>query len=77
MLFNLISNAIKFTQEGGVTVRLWSVPRDPLMVKCEVQDTGIGIKPEDIPKMFKIYGKLEDSKKINHKGVGLGLYITK
>jgi signal transduction histidine kinase len=42
-----------------------------------VTDTGIGIDESDIPHMFKLYGKLEDSENMNHKGVGLGLYITK
>ena len=45
------------------------------MVKITVKDTGVGIKEEDIPKLFKLYGFLESTKEINAKGVGLGLYI--
>ena len=43
----------------------------------EVRDTGIGMKQEDIPKLFKLYGFLENNKEINTKGIGLGLYISK
>ena len=43
----------------------------------QVKDTGIGIKEEDIPKLFKLFGFLESSKQINKKGIGLGLHITK
>ena len=42
-----------------------------------VEDTGIGINPKDIPKLFKLFGLLESTKQINTKGIGLGLHITK
>lgn len=74
-MFNLISNAIKFTLQGKVSVFIKKIRN--FGIECKVKDTGIGIAQEDIPKMFNIYGKLEDSKEINHKGIGLGLYITK
>jgi len=40
-------------------------------------DTGVGIKPDDIGKLFKLFGFLENTKEINTKGIGLGLYICK
>ena len=47
------------------------------MVHITVKDTGVGIKQEDISKLFKLYGFLDATKEINAKGVGLGLYICK
>ena len=46
-------------------------------LEVQVKDTGIGIKEEEIPKLFKLFGFLESSKQINTKGIGLGLHITK
>ncbi len=46
-------------------------------LKFVVEDTGIGIKNEDISKLFNLFGKLSDSKEINKSGVGLGLTISK
>lgn len=42
-----------------------------------VVDTGVGIKEEDVPKLFNLFGFLESSKQINSKGIGLGLHISK
>ena len=42
-----------------------------------MQDTGIGMKEEDLPKLFKLFGFLEASKEINTQGIGLGLHISK
>ena len=47
------------------------------MIEIQVVDTGIGIKAEDLPKMFQLYGFLESNKDLNTKGIGLGLYISK
>ena len=77
ILVNLLGNAFKFTFHGGVTVRVESENTDPCKVKFFVQDTGIGIKREDIGKLFKMYGKLEQQdNKINTNGIGLGLTIS-
>lgn len=46
-------------------------------LEVQVQDTGIGMKPEDLPKLFKLFGFLEASKEINTQGIGLGLHISK
>ena len=42
-----------------------------------IEDTGLGIKKDDLQKLFKYFGKLKDKKKINQKGTGLGLNITR
>ncbi len=73
VLTNLIGNAIKFTPKGGtITVRLrW----DAAGARFEVRDTGVGIAPEDVPKLFQRFGQLAAGKK--RGGTGLGLAISK
>lgn len=46
-------------------------------LEIQVQDTGVGIKPEDQKKLFKLFGFLEANKELNSKGIGLGLHISK
>lgn len=74
VLFNLLSNAIKFTPEGG-SVRLTAESRDG-MLYCAVTDTGAGIAPEDLPKLFRRFSQLEQGKR-KKGGTGLGLSISK
>jgi len=74
VLFNLLSNAIKFTPEGG-TVRVTAETRDG-MLYCAVTDTGAGIAPEDLPKLFRRFSQLELGKR-KKGGTGLGLSISK
>ena len=50
---------------------------DKSFLEIQVEDTGIGIKEEDMGKLFQLYGFMESSKKLNTKGIGLGLFITK
>jgi PAS domain S-box-containing protein len=74
VLSNLIGNALKFTPEGGrIEVRA-RVEGDRLL--CEVEDTGEGIAPADIPKLFQRFGQLESGIK-KKGGTGLGLSISK
>jgi len=74
VLINLIGNALKFTPPGGsITV---SAHREDSQVRCEVTDTGIGIAPEDIPKLFQRFSQLESGVR-QGKGAGLGLSISK
>ena len=47
------------------------------MLEIQVIDTGIGIRHEDIDKLFKVFGFLDTTKEINTKGIGLGLHISK
>jgi len=73
ILINLISNSLKFTLRGSVTVRVTKNKSDHL--KFEVIDTGIGIKSEDLPSLFERYVQVEDSTQANI-GTGLGLSIS-
>jgi PAS domain S-box-containing protein len=73
VLFNLIGNAIKFTEDGGTIIL--RTRRTPDAVRCEVIDTGIGIAPEDQAKLFQRFSQLEAGAKVG--GTGLGLSISK
>ncbi|TNV85225.1 hypothetical protein FGO68_gene1273 [Halteria grandinella] len=76
VLFNLVGNAIKFTFQGQITLRVrYDIFSKNLVT--EIQDTGIGIRPEDLRKLFKFFGTLSKSKDINRGGMGLGLTISK
>jgi protein-histidine pros-kinase len=76
ILYNYLSNAIKFTPEGGaITLR---IRRHGLsMVRLDVQDTGIGIPPEQIDRLFVEFQQLDASSGKRHPGTGLGLALTK
>jgi len=71
---NLIDNAIKYTPTGGMAV---SVKKEGEVVRFVLKDTGIGISPEDIPKLFNKFTRAKDASKQNVIGTGLGLYIAK
>ena len=74
LLLNLIDNALKFTPDrGGVTVRVAS---EPDAVRLDVQDTGIGIAPDLIPRLFDRFYRTEPAQ-IGQDGVGLGLRLVK
>jgi CheY-like chemotaxis protein len=71
---NLVGNAIKFTEAGSVRVLL---DADAAALKCQVIDTGIGIAPEDEPRLFQRFSQLENALSRSHGGTGLGLAICK
>jgi len=77
VLANLISNAIKFTSEGGVTVRGESLGRDDgvEMLLIEIEDTGIGIAAEDQGHIFEAFSQADSSVTRSFGGSGLGLTI--
>jgi two-component system cell cycle sensor histidine kinase PleC len=76
MLVNLVGNAIKFTPEGGnVTLALTENHSQELVVS--VQDTGVGIKSENIHKVLLPFEQIDNSETGKHKGTGLGLPLTK
>ncbi|NNE69763.1 MAG: HAMP domain-containing histidine kinase [Rhodothermales bacterium] len=70
----LIFNAIKFTDEGGVTV---AVSATESMVHVKVSDTGIGIEPSFLPRLFEPFRQASTGAARTHEGNGLGLSITK
>ena len=78
ILHNLITNALKFTSEGGVTVSLkCDREAEPPMLRFSVNDTGIGMEKEDIGKLFKAFSQVDGSTTRRFGGTGLGLMIVK
>lgn len=78
ILLNLLSNSIKFTLEGQITVTVELDKADKKLIHFSVEDTGIGMKPEDIRKLFVTYTKIDlgEKKHLNIGGCGLGLSIS-
>lgn len=78
-LHNLVDNAIKFTESGTVTVRVDTVDEsgDSVLLRFEVTDTGIGIAPEDSPRLFGLFEQADNSTTRRFAGVGLGLVMTR
>ncbi|MDR0313740.1 MAG: histidine kinase, partial [Treponema sp.] len=88
MLNNLLSNAIKYTEEGTITLNIaWEkipipnspflIPHSPALLRFSVRDTGIGIRTEDMGKLFENYTQIETEADRRIEGTGLGLAITK
>ena len=78
-LLNYTSNAIKFSEKGILTLRarIQEESSDALLVRFEVQDTGIGIAPEVLPKLFNAFEQADNSLTRKYGGTGLGLAITR
>lgn len=74
VLWNIMGNAIKFTEKGSVTL---SMRKDKDIVRVSVRDTGIGIKPEHLPIVFEQFRQVDGSLNRNVGGTGLGMSITK
>lgn len=75
VLMNLVSNAVKFTDQGSVQIAARIPEGENLEIR--VTDTGIGIKKEDMSKLFEPFQQIDMSLTMKHKGTGLGLYLTK
>ncbi len=76
ILYNLLSNAVKFTEDGG-KVEIFAAPHDASWFRLQVRDTGIGIKPEDLGKLFIEFQQLDVGFARRYQGTGLGLALTK
>ena len=75
IIFNLLSNGIKFTPAGGeVDLRIW---REKRQIVIQVEDTGIGITDAEMPLLFEKFKQLEDFRQRTQGGTGLGLALTK
>lgn len=74
ILTNLVTNAIKFTEEGRVSVEVRQTPRNVILRVC---DTGIGIDDEFLPDLFEAFKQESEGLRREHDGTGLGLSITK
>jgi CheY-like chemotaxis protein len=78
-LLNYASNAVKFTDQGSVTLRarLLEEKNDDLLIRFEVVDTGIGIAPDKLDKLFHAFEQADTSTTRRYGGTGLGLVITR
>lgn len=77
ILINLLTNAVKYTHEGTVWLRVHShVNNDVVVLSFKVEDTGIGIKAEDLPKLSAEFERIEEDRNRNIEGTGLGMSIT-
>ena len=76
VISNYLSNAVKYTSEGGrIDVRVNA--EGSTEFRIEVQDTGVGIRPEDVGRLFVEFQQLDSSPAKKHQGTGLGLALTK
>ncbi len=74
IVLNLLSNAFKFTLEGGIGVRLETVDGS---ARLTVRDTGVGIPSEELPHMFERFHRVERNRGRTHEGTGIGLALVK
>lgn len=74
ILYNLIGNAVKFTQQGFIAV---DTEQKGSFIEVTVSDTGIGIETENLERIFKSFEQIDGSETRNNGGIGLGLAITK
>ncbi|MBQ7557918.1 MAG: response regulator [Lachnospiraceae bacterium] len=78
IMLNIMSNAIKYTSKGRVTLKAWgNENKDGYLFCFSVTDTGAGIKSDDIDHIFDAYSRVDESANARIEGTGLGLTITK
>jgi len=89
VLTNLADNAVKFTQQGGIVIKIRAIPNNfyqrkknalpenKVMLRFSVRDTGIGVREEQIPKLFESFTQADGSTTRKYGGTGLGLTICK
>lgn len=75
---NLLTNAVKYTQKGGITlkIRYVKLSEDEIRLYISVEDTGIGIRSEDQQRLFESFVRLDENRNRSVEGTGLGLAIT-
>ncbi|HWU83529.1 MAG TPA: PAS domain S-box protein [Methylophilaceae bacterium] len=78
IIINLVNNAIKFTEEGGVEIKLKHHPEEAAAYRVEISvtDTGIGIAEAHLPKLFKAFERLNIQARQPKEGTGLGLHLS-
>ena len=81
IITNILTNAVKYTETGTITFRLERepIPGDPdsISLNVVIRDTGIGIKPEDMEKLYSKFDRIEEDRNRTIEGTGLGMSITK
>ena len=78
IITNILTNAVKYTETGGVTLNITSQPinEEYIYLCVNVSDTGIGIKKEDLKKLFSAFERIEEERNRTIEGTGLGMNIT-
>jgi adenylate cyclase len=76
ILYNLAGNAIKFTEQGTVTVSASLLPIDPQLIVVKISDTGIGIPADKLHRIFESFEQADGSTSREYGGTGLGLAVT-
>ncbi|MGN0374674.1 MAG: response regulator [Butyrivibrio sp.] len=77
ILVNLLNNAVKYTNEGTVTLDITGEPKDDgILLHIAVKDTGVGIKKEDMGRLFAEFERIEENMNHGEEGTGLGMSIT-
>lgn len=74
ILWNLLANAVKFTESGGITI---AATRNPSELHISIRDTGIGIRPDDHAKIFEEFSQVNGSHTTKFQGTGLGLAVSR
>ncbi len=79
IILNLLTNAVKYTQKGGFTLKIIVEEKtnDTCKLRISVKDSGIGVKKEDLEKLFTAYERLDEEKNSGIQGTGLGLDISR
>ena len=77
ILYNLVSNAVKFTDTGKISVTATQLASEPGWFEISVRDTGIGIQPEDQARIFREFEQVDGSHARRYEGTGLGLALTR
>ncbi|MBR4724617.1 MAG: response regulator [Lachnospiraceae bacterium] len=81
VITNILTNAVKYTEQGSVTFRMGyekiTSDENSIKLNVSVEDTGIGIKEEDLNKLFSEFERIEEKRNRNIEGTGLGMSITK
>lgn len=75
---NILTNAVKYTRQGSVTLAVTyrKLSDQKVVLRFSVKDTGIGIKPEDLPKLGQAFQRIEEARNATIEGTGLGMNIT-
>ncbi len=76
ILVNFIDNSVKYTPKGFMTVSL-SKNDSTKKITFSVSDSGVGIAPTTLPRLFEKFTRAEDAQKTNIHGTGLGLYVAR
>ncbi|MBU0636850.1 MAG: ATP-binding protein [Patescibacteria group bacterium] len=74
VVMNLVDNAIKYTKQGNVTIKIDLIDK---CIRFCVADSGMGIKPSDLPKLFEKFSRGDDTFLTHTEGIGIGLYVAR